>query len=207
MLIFRKKIHSLKQRIHNNVNDKDDNKKQEPQQQSSRDNKDETKAEYILELDGKENFVDDKKYSTDNINKKAYKNIKIIECRNFNINAYEIQDLKSIETLLNKPNTIENENSGNQQGKSQENTSNEVKVYDINSNNKVIFICNNENHDLYPINSNKLTKPLTNDGIILPIHSQNNNYNTNNDGVEDKTASTISYAQYKKFVANDQQRN
>ena len=194
--------------IHNNVNDKDDNKKQEQQQQqSNRDNKDETKAEYILELDGKEHFVDDKKYSTDNINKKTYKNIKIIECRNFNINAYEIEDLKSIETLLNKPTTIENENSGNQQGKSQENTSNEAKVYDINSNTKVIFICNNENHDLRPINSNNLTKPLTNDGIILPIHSQNNNYNNNINGGEDKTASTISYAQYKKSIANEQQRN
>src|SRR5688572_29906738 len=98
--------------IENNVNDKDDNKKQELQQQSIRDNKDETKAEYILELDGKENLVDDKKYSTDDINKKTYKNIKIIECRNFNINAYEIEDLKGIETLLNKPHSIENENSG-----------------------------------------------------------------------------------------------
>ena len=150
---------------------------------------------------------DDKKSSSDKNtdDKKTYKNIKIIECRNFNINAYEVEDLKSIATLLNKPTTFENDDyaNANQQEKSyNEKNSKEVKEYDINSNTKVIFICNNENHDLRPVNSgNNLTpQPLTNEGILLPTHSQN----SNNNG-EDKpaTATAISYAQYKKVISKD----
>jgi hypothetical protein len=189
-----------------NSEDYEDNKKQQQQQQFNRE-KDDAKAKYILELDDRKDFSDDKKYSSDKNkdDKKTYKNIKIIECRNFNINAYEVEDLKSIATLLNKPTTFENDDyaNGNQQEKSHnEKNSREVKEYDINSNTKVIFICNNENHDLRPVNSgNNLTpQPLPNDGIILPTHSQN----SNNNG-EDKpaTTTTISYAQYKKSVSKD----
>jgi hypothetical protein len=187
-----------------NSEDYEDNKKQQQQQQFNRE-KDDAKAKYILELDDRKDFSDDKKYSSDKNkdDKKTYKNIKIIECRNFNINAYEVEDLKSIATLLNKPTTFENDDyaNGNQQEKSHnEKNSREVKEYDINSNTKVIFICNNENHDLRPVNSgNNLTpQPLPNDGIILPTHSQN----SNNNG-EDKPATTISYAQYKKSISKD----
>lgn len=189
-----------------NSEDYEDNKKQQQQQQFNRE-KDDAKAKYILELDDRKDFSDDKKYSSDKNkdDKKTYKNIKIIECRNFNINAYEVEDLKSIATLLNKPTTFENDDyaNGNQQEKSHnEKNSREVKEYDINSNTKVIFICNNENHDLRPVNSgNNLTpQPLPNDGIILPTHSQN----SNNNG-EDKPAATttISYAQYKKSISKD----
>jgi hypothetical protein len=189
-----------------NSEDYEDNKKQQQQQQFNRE-KDDAKAKYILELDDRKDSSDDKKSSSDKNkdDKKTYKNIKIIECRNFNINAYEVEDLKSIATLLNKPTTFENDDyaNGNQQEKSHnEKNSREVKEYDINSNTKVIFICNNENHDLRPVNSgNNLTpQPLPNDGIILPTHSQN----SNNNG-EDKpaTTTTISYAQYKKSIAND----
>jgi hypothetical protein len=189
-----------------NSEDYEDNKKQQQQQQFNRE-KDDAKAKYILELDGRKDFSDDKKYSShkNKDDKKTYKNIKIIECKNFNINAYEVEDLKSIATLLNKPTTFENDDyaNGNQQEKSHnEKNSREVKDYDINSNTKVIFICNNENHDLRPVNSgNNLTpQPLPNDGIILPMHSQN----SNNNG-EDKpaTTTTISYAQYKKSISKD----
>ena len=192
--------------IDNNFNDKKDNKKQLEQQSNSE--KGEDKSEYILELKDKKDFADHKKYSSDKDDKKTYKNIKIIECKNFNINAYEIEDLKSIETLLTKPPTFENNNDeyndddsvGNQHVKSHnEKNSKEAKEYDINSNTKVIFICNNENHELRPINSNNLTQPLTNDGILLPTHSPNNN---NNNG-ENKPVTTISYAQYKKSISND----
>lgn len=182
----------------------EDNNKQ-LQQQSNKE-KDRDKSEYVLEYDGKKDFADHKKYSSDKNDKKTYKNIKIIECRNFNINAYEVEDLKSIGTLLNKPTAFENDGAdeddvvGNQQLKSHdEKNSKEAKVYDINSNTKVIFVCNNEHHDLRPINSNNLTQSLTNDGIILPEHST---YNNNN--VKDKTpTTTISYAQYKKSISND----
>lgn len=189
-----------------NSEDYEDNKKQQQQQQFNRE-KDDAKAKYILELEDRKDSSDDKKSSSDKNkdDKKTYKNIKIIECRNFNINAYEVEDLKSIATLLNKPTTFENDDyaNGNQQEKSHnEKNSREVKEYDINSNTKVIFICNNENHDLRPVNSgNNLTpQPLPNDGIILPTHSQN----SNNNG-EDKPAATttISYAQYKKSISKD----
>jgi len=177
---------------------KEDNNKQ--LQQQSNKGKDRAKSEYILELEDKKDFADHKKYSSDKNDKKTYKNIKIIECRNFNINAYEVEDLKSIGTLLNKPTAFENDgadddNVGNQQLKSHDQkNSREDKVYDINSNTKVIFVCNNEHHDLRPINSNYLTQSLTNDGILLPEHSNNN--------VEDNSP-TISYAQYKKSISND----
>lgn len=191
--------------IYNDFKDYDDNKNQQQQQQQSNREKDDAKAKYILELDDRKDFADDKKYSSDKNkdDKNTYKNIKIIECRNFNINAYEVEDLKSIGTLLNKPTTFENDDyaNGNQQEKSHnEKNSKETKEYDINSNTKVIFICNNENHDLRPINSsNNLTpQSLTNDGIILPTDSPN----SNNNG-EDKPATTISYAQYKKSVSKD----
>lgn len=189
-----------------NSEDYEDNKKQQQQQQFNRE-KDDAKAKYILELDDRKDSSDDKKSSSDKNkdDKQTYKNIKIIECRNFNINAYEVEDLKSIATLLTKPTTFENDDyaNGNQQEKShKEKNSREVKEYDINSNTKVIFICNNENHDLRPVNSgNNLTpQPLPNDGIILPTHSQN----SNNNG-EDKPAATttISYAQYKKSISKD----
>ena len=188
-----------------NSEDYEDNKKQQQQQQFNRE-KDDAKAKYILELDDRKDFSDDKKYSSDKNkdDKKTYKNIKIIECRNFNINAYEVEDLKSIATLLNKPTTFENDDyaNGNQQEKSHnEKNSREVKEYDINSNTKVIFICNNENHDLRPVNSgNNLTpQPLPNDGIILPTHSQN----SNNNGEDKPATTTISYAQYKKSISKD----
>src|ERR687898_2706146 len=192
--------------IYNDFKDYEDKKKQQQQHQSNGE-KDDAKAKYILELDDRKDFTDDKKYSSDKNkdDKKTYKNIKIIECRNFNINAYEVEDLKSIETLLNKPTTFENDDyaNGNQQEKSHnEKNSKETKEYVINSNTKVIFICNNENHDLRPIksNDNNLIPPLTSDGIIIPMYPQKNN---NNDD-DDKTPTTITYAQYKKSIANDQ---
>jgi hypothetical protein len=196
--------------LYNDFKEHEDNKKQQlqqqQQQQQSNREKDDANAKYVLELDDRKHFSDDKKYSSDKNkdDKKTYKNIKIIECRNFNIDAYEVEDLKSIATLLNnKPTTFENDDyvNGNQEEKSHnEKNSREVKEYDINSNTKVIFICNNENHDLRPVNGgNNLTpQPLPNDGIILPTHPQN----SNNNG-EDKPATTISYAQYKKSISKD----
>ena len=185
-------------------NEKDDNtkKQQHQQQQSNRGDEDDEKK-HTIKSDRKD-FVDEKKFSSDknDNDKKQYKNIKIIECRNFNINAYEVEDLKSIETLQNKPTTFENDgggDGGNQQDKShnENNSRGEANEYDINSNTKVIFICTNENHDLRPFNSNNFIPPLTSEGIMIPMHSQDDNNN------DDKTATTISYAQYKKSIAND----
>jgi len=203
--ISEKNPFALAAAIDHDFKNKEDNKNQLKQQSTIRE-KDRDKSEYILELEDRKDSTDHKKYSSDKNDKKTYKNIKIIECRNFNINAYEVEDLKNIGSLLNKPTTFGNEGddqTNNQQLKShdQKNTR-ESKEYDINSNTKVIFICANEKHDLRPINSNNLTQPLSNDGLLLPTHSQNNNNNNNG---EDKTPTptTISYAQYKKSISND----
>ena len=152
-----------------NFNDKEDKK----QQQSNR-HTDDFKVKDRLELDRKD-IVVNKKDSSDKNDKQTYKNVKIIECRNFNINAYELEDLKSVETLLSKPSVVENED-GNQQGKDHSSEkSKEAKEYNIGSNTKVIFICNNERYNLSPLNSNNVIHSIPSDGIIVPTNSQNNN--------------------------------
>ena len=98
VLIFLKKNPFTAAALYNIFNDKDNNKIQQQKQQQSDRDKEEDKAKYILDLDDKKHFTDDeKKYSSDknDNDKKKYKNIKIIECRNFNINAYEVEDLLS----------------------------------------------------------------------------------------------------------------
>jgi len=204
--ISEKNPFALAAAIDHDFKNKEDNKNQLKQQSTIRE-KDRDKSEYILELEDRKDSTDHKKYSSDKNDKKTYKNIKIIECRNFNINAYEVEDLKSLGTLLNKPTTFENDNDhevDNQQLQSHDQkNSREAKEYNINSHTKVIFVCNNENHDLRPINSNNLTQPLSNDGILLPTHSQNNNNNNNNGEDTSPTTTTISYAQYKKSISNE----
>ena len=158
----------------NNLNDNDgDNKKQE--KQSNRHN-DDSKVTKILELDRK-NMVEDKTDSSDKkMGKQTYKNVKIIECRNFNINAYELDDLQSVETLLSNPNTFKNDEV-NQQGKGHSSEkSNDAHEYNIGSDTKVIFICNNERYNLSPLNSNIFGDSLSSDGIIVPTSVSKNNY-------------------------------
>jgi hypothetical protein len=165
----------------NNLNDKDsDNKKQQQQKQSNRYNED-SKVTKVLELDRK-NMVEDKTDSSDKkMDKQEYKNVKIIECRNFNINAYELDDLQSVETLLSNPTTFENDEV-NQQGKGQgSENSKEAREYNIGSNTKVIFICNNERYNLSPLNSNTFRDSLTSDGIIVPTSVSKNNYDNDED--------------------------
>ncbi len=164
----------------NNLNDKDgDNKKQH--KQSNRHN-DDSKVTKILELDRK-NMVEDNTDSSDKKrDKQTYKNVKIIECRNFNINAYELDDLQSVETLLSNPSTLENDDEVTQQekGHSSEN-SKEAREYNIGSNTKVIFICNNERYNLSPLNSNNFGDSLSSDGIIVPTSVSKNNYDDASD--------------------------
>ena len=158
----------------NNLNDKDgDNKKQ--QKQSNRHN-DDSKVTKILELDRK-NMVEDKTDSSDKKREKqTYKNVKIIDCRNFNINAYELDDLQSVETLLTNPSNFENDEV-TQQGKGHSSEkSKEAREYNIGSNTKVIFICNNERYNLSPLNSNNFRDSLSSDGIIVPTSVSQNNY-------------------------------
>jgi len=165
-----------------NLNYKDgDNKKQ--QKLSNRHN-DDSKVTKILELDRK-NMVEDKTDSSDKkMDKQEYKNVKIIECRNFNINAYELDDLQSVETLLSNQSNFENDEV-NQQGKGlSSEKSKEAREYNIGSNTKVIFICNNERYNLSPLNSNTFRDSLTSDGIIVPTSVSKNNYNDDDDDDE-----------------------
>jgi hypothetical protein len=164
----------------NNLNDKDSDNKKQQHKQSNRYN-DDPKVTHILELDRK-NIVEDK---TDSLDKKRdkqkYKNVKIIECRNFNINAYELEDLQSVETLLSNPSTFENDEV-NQEGKGHgSENSKEAREYNIDSNTKVIFICNNEKYNLSPLNSNTFRDSLTSDGIIVPTSISKNNYDNDDD--------------------------
>ena len=161
----------------NGKNDDDNNKKQ--QQQSNR-HSDDSKVKYVLERDRKD-IVENKKDSSDKNEKQTYKNLKIIECRNFNINAYELEDLKGVKALLSKPSVVENEN-GNQQGKDHSSEiSKEAREYNIGSNTKVIFICNNERYSLSPLDSNNVIHSIPSNGIIIPTNSQNNNNDDDND--------------------------
>ncbi len=159
----------------NNLNDRDGDNKKQQQKQSNRHN-DDSKVTKILELDRK-NMVEDKTDSSDKKrDKQTFKNVKIIECRNFNINAYELDDLQSVETLLSNPDIFENDDV-NQQGKGHSSEkSKEAREYNIGSNTKVIFICNNEKYNLSPLNSNNFGDSLSSDGIIVPTSVSKNNY-------------------------------
>ena len=115
------------------------------------------------------------------MDKQEYKNVKIIECRNFNINAYELEDLQGVEKILSNPSNFENDEV-NQQGKGQgSENSKETREYNIGSNTKVIFICNNERYNLSPLNSNTFRDSLTSDGIIVPTSVSKNNYDNDED--------------------------
>ncbi len=164
-----------------NLNDKEgDNNKKQQQKQSTRHN-DDSKVTKILELD-KKNMVEDKTDSSDKkMDKQEYKNVKIIECRNFNINAYELDDLQSVKTLLSNPSNFENDEVNQQEKGHGSENSKEAREYNIGSNTKVIFICNNERYNLSPLNSNNFRDSLTSDGIIVPTSVSKNNYD-NDDG-------------------------
>ena len=164
----------------NNLNDKDGDNKKQQEKQSNRHN-DDSKVTKILELDRK-NMVEDKTDSSDKkMDKQTYKNVKIIECRNFNINAYELDDLQSVETLLSNPNTFKNDE-GTQQGKGHSSEdSKEAREYNIGTDTKVIFICNNERYNLSPQNNNNFGDSLSSDGIIVPTSVSKNNYDDASD--------------------------
>ena len=164
----------------NNLNDRDGDNKKQQEKQSNRHN-DDSKVTKILELDRK-NMVEDKTDSSDKkMDKQTYKNVKIIECRNFNINAYELDDLQSVETLLSNPSTFENDEV-TQQGKGHSSEkSKEAREYNIGSNTKVIFICNNERYNLSPLNNNNFRDSLSSDGIIVPTSVSKNNYDDASD--------------------------
>jgi hypothetical protein len=112
----------------------------------------------------------------------SYKNIKVIECSSLNINAYEVADMNELDSLLNKATMAGNENN------QMKNNNKETQEYNLGSETKIIFICNNENKNVSPSNDYDMINLLPNQGIILPINSEknnddndDNNNNNNND--------------------------
>lgn len=166
-------------------NDDDDDKKSK---QSNTDD-DDAKDEFTLKSDWKKkDFAADKIYSSsDKSEKKKYKSVQIIECSNLNINAYEVEDFSDVETLLNKAPIFQNDDNQNEL---QLKNNKEAKEYNIGSDTKIIFICNNENQNFSPNNSpndsNDIISSLPDEGIMLPVNSpNNNNYNNNHNNNND----------------------
>jgi hypothetical protein len=134
----------------------------------------------------------DKKHSSSDKNEeKSYKNILVIECINHNINNYDIKDFRDIEPLLskeqedfsdiepllNEATTSENDN----QEKSKRINNKGIQEYNIESDTKIIFICQNDNHNIDPNQGNNIIKSLPDEGIILPMNSYKDN--NNNDDI------------------------
>ena len=163
----------------------------------SDDNYDEDKNGKSSKSESNKKDIDtaDKLYSSDKSEKKTYKNIKIIECLNHNINAYDVEDFsdvvkfinakevkdsRDLKKMLNEATFSENKNDDFNQEESEIKNDKEAQEYNIGSETKIIFICKSENLDIKPT---EIIKSLPSEGIMLPITLNKNNNNNNNDEV------------------------
>jgi hypothetical protein len=115
--------------------------------------------------------------SVESYDVKSPKNIKIIDCNNRNINAEGIEDLSTIDPTLNQ---VFNSNIDNAE---------HSQVYYIGPDTKVIFNCNNQNHNLQPVGNSDVADtntPTATANTILETATANNNKNT---GVNSSTGS------------------
>jgi hypothetical protein len=149
--------------------------------------------------------------------KKTYKFIKIIECSNLNINQYDVEDLSDVEKIINAKEAKDSrdvEKILNQVRSSENNNNNDddynhVKEshiknnkaghqeYNIGSETKIIFLCNNDNLNMDSTNNGNdmMRNSLPSEGIMLPISllkNNNNNNNNNNNDNQVTTTTTIS---------------
>ena len=106
------------------------------------------------------------------------KKIKIIDCNNRNINAQGLEDFSTIEPILDK---AFNSNSADKEDKFNNNPENS-QVYYIAPDTKIIFKCNNQNHNLHPEtdnsdvdDTNTITSSANN---VLGASTASNNDNT-----------------------------
>jgi hypothetical protein len=169
----KKKSSTLSENINWNLDDK-------KLDQVTTDNND--KRKYVLEYDGKQSMAtDDNKIdsSSDKSEKKNYKDIKILKCSNSNINAYEVEDPRDVETILNqviisqqyddddKQNDLQINNNNNNN-----NNNKEIQEYNIGKETKVIFICDNKNQKniitSLPDEDSNMINSLPDEGILLP---------------------------------------
>ena len=187
---------------HKNVIEQDDNRKQK---YSDRDGDgddnhrdDDANGKFsTFESKVKDIASKDKIYPTDKSEeeieeKKAYKNIKIIECSNLNLNNYDVKNYNDVEKILNakeakdwsvvkeilnKETTFENNDDAYNHMESHKENSNAPQEYNIGSETKIIFLCTNDNLNREPTNDNgnNMIRSLPDEGIMLPISSQTKN--------------------------------
>ena len=91
---------------------------------------------------------------------KSPKKIKIIDCNNRNINAPEIKEFSAIEPTLNQAFNSDIDKFNNQS-----------QVIYLEPDTKIIFNCNNQNHNLHPIETADLAVTT---GSLLPSMQQMN---------------------------------
>ncbi len=92
---------------------------------------------------------------------KSPKKIKIIDCNNRNINAPEIEEFSTIESTLNQAFNSNIDKLNNQS-----------QVIYLEPDTKIIFNCNNQNHNLHPIETTADVAVTT--GSLLPSIQQMN---------------------------------
>ncbi len=99
----------------------------------------------------------DKKASPESSDVKSPKKIKIIDCNNRNINAEEVEEFSTIEPVLNKAfnSNIDKDNNPEQS-----------QIIYLEPDTKIIFNCNNQNHNLHPIENAVDVVDTT--GALLP---------------------------------------
>ena len=164
-------------------NTKDD-EKDDYEKDDSNDNYDEDDNGKSLtsESNRKDSDTTDNLYSSDKIEKKTYKNIKIIRCLNHNINAYDVEDFsdvvkfiktkeaedsRDLKKILNEATFSENKNDDDINHEESEIKNNkEAQEYNIGSETKIIFICKSDNLNIQPT---KIIRSLPNEGIMLPV--------------------------------------
>ena len=105
---------------------------------------------YVSEQDKQGKYKADDKVDYKNNDKKAIKKIKIIECKNTNINGDELEDLETVETMKSENpivKQLENKQLGNQMTEHNQYNGGVHEFY-IGSDTKIVFICTNENYNL-----------------------------------------------------------
>jgi hypothetical protein len=195
---------------HKNVIGQDDDRKQKHSDRDGDDNDDYNdangKSSTFESNDGMDLVTKDKIYTSDKSEeeeeeeeeKKTYKNIKIIECSNLNLNNYDVENYSDIEKILNakeakdwsvvkeilNKETISENNDDDYDAdnhkESHIKSSNAPQEYNIGSETKLIFLCTNDNINRQPTNDddgNDMTRSLPDEGIMLPISAHTKNYN------------------------------
>ena len=145
--------------------------------------------------------------------KKTYKFIKIIECSNLNINQYDVEDLSDVEKIINAKeakdsrdvekilNQVRSSENNNHDDDDDYNHVKESHIknnkaghqeYNLGSETKIIFLCNNDNLNMDSTNdgNDMIRNSLPSEGIMLPISSLKNNNNNNNNDNDNKVTTT-----------------